>query len=160
MSQTEVAEQPKGFEGQYFDLGNTDILGYLAEGAAGLEFGRFVVLGTDPDRQVKLPAVAGDITDAKKNAGVALRDHTRENELGGTAKYDEGESVSVMKKGRVYVKMNGAFTPASVVHVGFQGGEEGQFFAANSADRDILSGARILNSGADGELAILDLSLV
>jgi len=160
MSQIVVAEQDAFTEGQIVDLGNTDIVSFLAEGGA-IPFGRFLELGTDKEKQAKIVSAATGITDPKKIAGFAVRQHTIENPLvGNVGEYLDEASMSVMKKGRIAVICVDAFTQDSVVHIGFQNSEEGLVFGSNSIDRDILANARFLNSGGAGAFAILDLSLV
>lgn len=159
MSQTTVAEQGVGFEGELLDLGNTDVISRLAEGV--VPFGHFVVLGTDKDNQGKLPAVAGDLTDAKNHLGFSVRQHTIENPLSGNAgEYADKDNMSVNKKGRMKIKCETAFAPGDTVHVGFQNGEEGKVYNANSVDREPLATARFTNTGLAGEIAFLDLSIV
>ena len=160
MSQTVVSEQRAGFEGQLVDLGSTDIQSYANGDSVNIQHGSYVVLSSTDGDEAKLPAAGTDITNIKKNAGVVLREHTVENAQGGSPVGVEqpDDTMSVLNKGRVFVKMNGSFNTDTVVHVGFQNGDEGRFFSANSADREALPKARLKNSGADGDLAILDLA--
>lgn len=158
MSQLVYAEQGAGYEGKLFDLGNTDILSYKAEVA--MPFGSFGVLGADAE-SVKLPAVAGDL-DAVNCLGVVVRTHTVENGFDGgvSGTHKVGEVVSMIKKGRVFVKTVTDFNATDAVYVGFQNGEEGKISNAASADRVLLANAKFINSGLAGELAVLDLALV
>jgi len=163
MSQTVVAEQGKAYEGQRVDLGNTDIHSFLAEGSA-IGFGKFVVLGTDAETQAILPAVSADITDAKKVAGVVVRSLTLENPLSGNAgEHAEKDMMSVIRKGRIYVKMEEAFDPTDAVYVRYAAGGNGVGscgVSTGTSERALLANARILNSGSADELAVIDLSLV
>jgi len=161
--QTAVNEQKGLVEGQKVDLGNDDVLSYLAEGSS-IPFGVFVSLGTNKDGQVKLPGSAGDLG-AKAVRGVALRTHTQVNGLAAgltvAAEYAEKDMVSVLGKGRVAVKMETAFTPDDAVEVRYAG--SGQLGAARvgnvGGETAPVSGVRIINSGQAGDIAILDLSL-
>jgi len=167
MSQTTVAEPVKGLEGLLFDLGNTDIMSYSAEGA--IPFGKFVALGTDKETQCKLPTLASDITVATHGIGLSLRTQDLENPMEGSldpvGTYPDEFTVSCMKKGRAWVMMEDAFTTESSVYVRYADGtvvdNNGGFRTdADTASAASLPNCRILNSGAAGELAIIDFSLL
>lgn len=159
--QTAVNDQRGLVEGQKVDIGNDDVLSYLAEGSV-IPFGLFTSLGTDPDSQAKLPGAAGDLA-AKAIAGVSLRTHVQENGFGGTpvGQYSEKDVMGLIRKGRVAVKMETAFTPGDDVEVRYSGaGQAGAARVGNVVGETApVAGVRIINSGGAGDIAILDLSL-
>lgn len=159
MSQTAYNQQSKALDGMKANLVPDRVLSYAAEGANGIEFGRFTSLGTDKEKQVILPGAATDITGLKAKRGVALKVHTKESLPDGNApKYKEKETVSVMTKGTVYVKVEDAIDPTDDVFVRFQGGDEGLFRSdADTADAAQLADARWLEGAGAGGFALLEL---
>lgn len=110
-----------GVEGSLADIaGNKDAISRSAEGR--VDFGKLVVIGTDVDEQCKLPLTSAEITTKVKVMGVSIADQARESQLNvlDPAYLDE-DSVSVLRKGRIYVKVEDAFTPESAVYVRFEG---------------------------------------
>ena len=110
MSQTSVIEQGDARIGLLADSSLRDIVSFAAETA--LPFGRFVARGTKPTEQCKLPAAAGDITDAKKGLGVVIASQTVEVPLDSTAdpQYPQYRNVPVLTFGRVWVLTESAST--------------------------------------------------
>lgn len=159
--QTAVNDQRGLVEGQKVDIGNDDVLSYLAEGGA-IPFGLFVSLGTDPDNQAISPAAAGDLA-AASLLGVTVRTHVQENGLLGadSGEYKEKDVMSVMSKGRIAVKMETAFTPTDSIEVRYAGaGVKGAGRVGNVVGETApVTGVKIKNSGAIGDIAILDLNL-
>lgn len=159
MSQTAYNQQTEGLDGQKSEIGPSTVRSYAAEGAAGIEFGRFVSLGTDKEEQVILPGLAADITSIKSKRGVALKVHTKESPNDGNApKYKEKETVSVMVKGAVYVKVEDAVDPTDDVYVNWQNGDEGLFRSDTAAgDAAQLADARWIKGADAGGFALLEL---
>jgi len=167
MSQTTVAEPKKALEGLLYDLGNTDITSFSAEIA--VPFGKYVNLGTDKERQVLLPLLTTDVTNEKLAGGFSVRTQEVENPMPNSADpvgtYAIGESVSVIKKGRIWVLCEDDFDQSDDVFVRFADGTEtnnngGVRTDADTATAVALPNARFLNSGLAGELALLDLSIL
>ena len=119
-------DQDIGIPGQLADSGPKDVISRLAEDSQ-IRFGRIVVLGTDKDTQAKLPALSGDITDPKKVLGATLHSHARESlkDEAQTA-YKQGESVSILKDGRILMEVEQAMTPESDIYVRFAGKKQVQ----------------------------------
>lgn len=159
MSQTSVDEQRGLHVGQKADSGFDDVLSRTAEGA--IPFGRLVSTGTDKDRQVKLPALAVDITDVESRWGVALRTQAIEsNDAVTPPQYADKAMVSVLHKGRVAVIVEDAVDTSSDVFVNFQNGDEGAFRSdAGGGDAAQLAGARWHRGAGVGEIAVLELDL-
>jgi len=163
MSQTAVANQGQLNEGMKADSGFDDILSALAEGA--IPFGRYVKLGTDPDRQVELPGAAIDITVKKTVGGIALHNHAIESELNGVnpPQYKDKDAVSYMRKGRVAVFVEEAVTPADAVFVRFAVDTFagiGQFRTdVDTASAAELANARFITSTTGPGIAILEVKI-
>lgn len=157
MSQTAYAQQSTAFDGLKGGLGPEFVSSYAAE--AAIPFGRFTCLGTSAEKQVKLPALSTDVTNLLAKRGVALQSHARENLANSLApQYAAKETVSVMEKGTVWVKVEDAVTPASSVFVRFQGGDEGLFRSdADGGDAAALADARFRIGAGAGGFALLEL---
>lgn len=140
------------FEGMLADsLGAKDAHSKSVEGA-GLEFGLGCALGTNDDQVKQLAA----ITD--KFAGVLIHRHKEEGTL------SDKESVSVLRKGRIYVKVETAVVQGDAAHVrAIAPGVEVIGAFRNSADGvntiDLSGLATFKTSAAAGELAVLDINL-
>lgn len=135
MSQTSVSEQGLPENGMKADSGNDYVASKIAEGA--IPFGRFTCLGTDPDKQAKLPAAAGDITSFNKNVGVAVHSHAEESSLSGDPQYPDKAVMSVMMRGRVYVKPEQDVSPSDPVFVRFAARKERHTIVF---DADLIAG--------------------
>ena len=157
MSQTNYDEQKRALDGMKGNIGPDTVMSYAAEGVIG--FGRFVALGTDKEKQVKLPAGATDVTSLKSKRGVALQSHANENPKNGAEpRYLDKATVSVLTKGFVYVKVEENIAVADDVFVRFQGGDEGLFRSdADTADAAQLADARWIEGADAGDFALLEL---
>lgn len=158
MSQNSVAEQSASFEGMKGDAGDDDVLSRAAEVA--IPFGKLVVLGTDVDNQCALPDAAGDVTTAGLQLGVSLQSHAMEQAADRTG-YKAQDMVSIMHKGRVYVKVEEAVTPADppVVRHAAGGLGLGSFAKTDDANHALLANARYLSSAGINGLALLEVDL-
>lgn len=158
MSQTSVAEQSAAFAGMKGDAGDDHVISRAAE--EDIPFGKLVVLGTDKDKQCALPDAAGDITDGKLVLGVSLQSHAMEQSSARNG-YLELDMVSIMHKGRVYVKVEEAVTPADapVVRHAAGGLGLGSFAKTDDGDHAALANARYLTSAAINGLALLEVDL-
>lgn len=159
MSQNSVAEQTAAVAGMKGDAGDDHVLSRAAEEA--IPFGKLVVLGTDLDTQCALPAASADVTDAGKQLGVSLQSHAMEQSSSRDG-YLEKDMVSVMHKGRVYVKVEETVTPADPVYVRYAAGGDGLGSfgkSAGSSARAALANARYLKGASSGGLALLEVDL-
>ena len=160
MSQSVVAEQSAAFEGMKADLGDDDVLSRAAE--VIVPFGKLVVLGTNKDLQCNLPASAGDVTTAGLQLGVAVASHGLESKpsLSG-AQYAAKDMVSVLHKGRCYVKVEASVVPSDVVVVRHAAGGLGVGSFSKTADGShaALGNARYLSSASANGLALLEVDL-
>lgn len=97
------------FKGMLDGIGPKDIASYAAEEIIPVAYP--VKLGTDPEKEVlKATAGAGAI-------GFALHDHAREQTSGGVVQYAALETVSVLKKGRVWVPTSDAVVAGAVANL-------------------------------------------
>lgn len=163
MSQTVVKEQGLALNGQIYDLSVSVKSSKAAEGR--VLFGRFVSRGTDAELQCLHPATAANITSLKEKLGVALQSHANENLQDGLAPgYEDKKPVSIMEKGKVYVEVEAAVTPASDVYVrhAVDGGLDqlGIFAPAAGTGLAQLANARWESSSVDVDgklIAVLNL---
>lgn len=144
MSQTVVTDQGLPEDGMKADLVDDYVVSKVAEGA--LPFGRYVNIGTDADKQAKLPEASGDVTTVGKNVGVVLHSHAMESSLTESPRYPDKSLVSVVRKGTVYVKPEQAVSPSDSVFVRFKGKKQVQTLVF---DADIVTGNTI-NGSVDG----------
>lgn len=153
MSQTNYQVNfDKAFEGMLGDANHMDALSRVIEGA-GVLFGKAVTFGTNDNQCKALSAITNKVM------GVVIHKHVEEGVL--AAK----EAVSLLRKGRIYVKVEEAVSPGDAVFVRAvaAGAEEAGSFRA-SADStdciDISANAEYLSSAEAGEFALVDINLV
>lgn len=152
MSQTNYnVNFEKAFEGMLADAGKHDALSRVIEGS-DVKIGKAVTFGTDDNQIKKLSAIT------EKVAGVVIHKMTEEGIL------EEKDSVSILRKGRLYVKVEEAVAPGDPVFVRavVAGAEENGAFrkSADSTDCVDLTGkAQYLSSAALGELALVEINL-
>ena len=160
MSQTSYVEQGQLLAGMKADTGFDDVLSALAEGA--VPFGRFLAAGTDAERQVKLPALATDITNKKALRGIAVHTHAIESEYQGSnpAEYKDEAAVSYIRKGRIAVEVDEAVSTTDAVFVRFAGGNEGKFRSdADGSNAAELANARYVKGTTGPGIAIIEVNL-
>jgi hypothetical protein len=99
-----------GEAGLLADTGFTDKVSYAAEGA--VPFGAAIALGTNPERQGKVAASGAAVI------GIAIRAANLEQPVGGGApSYADKSMVSVLKRGRIWVKTNDAVAAGSTANL-------------------------------------------
>lgn len=155
-------EMGKALEGQMADMGPTDIV-TKENTVSAILFGKFVSRGASDSKCIQ-PAAALDITDATKALGVAMAHQAIESSATGSAQYPQYSAVNVLKKGRVWVKVEEAVTPLDPVYVRFAAGaggtDLGSFrMSADTATAAALAGAKFVSSAGAGELALLELDI-
>lgn len=92
-----------GVAGGLYDLTDHDVDTRNNEAADGkVKFGFGLVEGTAPGRNVTLPVAAS--TKAKFE-GVAINSHAHEQDYKGNVTLRNGETVGVLTKGRIYVRI-------------------------------------------------------
>jgi len=140
---------PKALVGMLADNTPNVVDSFAAE--AVVHFGAGVIAGTDPDNQVKTAVAAG------KFRGVALRDHTRlTNRTTGIAEYAAKDTVSVLRKGRVWVEVTEAVVAEDAAYCDVSSTDVGKFCKTSSGG-NLATGGKFLYSAGAGELAVLEL---
>lgn len=133
-----------------------------------IDFGLLLVQDPDNDQGAILPTLQSEILNNIRNiVGIDIHSHTAENAREGEVNSGNkiSKAMSVLRRGRVYVRVEEAVTPASVPHVRFAAGAEGTRLGAFRASVDtdtaepLLSEFRFKSSAGAGELAILEISL-
>ena len=130
-------EDAKGFPGMKATSAADRIESFAAEGK--IQPGTFVTRGTDKDHQVKAFSNVSDVP-----LGIALHTHHEPGTV-----YSDGDTVSVIVNGEVYVEVSGAVTagePALLDATGKIGG-------ATLPNGVEATNTRFMESAKDGEIA-------
>lgn len=135
-----------GFHGQLNTAYPSWIGSPLAEGGA-IGFGVAVGAGTNDDQ-----AVAGG-ADSAALIGVTLRTQAVENNAAGESEYREGQAMSVLEKGRMFLAVSDGATRGAQVYVVPATGE----IVSTETDNVALTGARFLRTAAAGEITEIEI---
>lgn len=130
-------EDAKGFPGMKATSAVDTVESFAADGK--VQPGTFVTRGTDKDNQVKAISSTSDVP-----VGIALHTHHEPGTV-----YSDGDTVSVIVNGEVYVEVSGAVKAGEPVHIDATG-KIGGATLANSVE---VLNARFMESAADGEIA-------
>lgn len=126
--QTSYGNQtPKGVAGGIYDMFHYAVDSRFNEEANGvLRFGVGVVPGTLPGSSVKLPVAAST---AAQFEGVVLNGFDRQQDMEGKLSILKNQNVSVMRRGRVWVRLATAAAPkyGDAVHLLTSGNDAGCF---------------------------------
>lgn len=152
MSQTTYNEKMDvSFEGMLADSGRIDALSALIEGSDIAGFGLAVKRGTAENQVAALSA------NTDKVAGVVIHKHVESGLL------EEFEDVSILRKGRIVVKVEEAVVAGDPVFVrAVTAGLEvaGAFRkSADSTDCIALTNCEFVTGAGIGGLAVVDLNL-
>lgn len=156
MSQTTnpyTIQANRGLPGLLADGGHDVFLRSRAPEGANLAFGLGVEAGTDPETQVV--AYAGNAFGGVTSKTHALQRETEELGLDGAV---IGETVSILRKGRVWVQTNEAVAPGDPVFCVNTGADAGQFRNDNTNATAVAS-AEFVSYEAESGLALLELNL-
>lgn len=160
-----LEEYPFGYaqfsEGGLAEMNSpTGIVSRTAQGAT-VPAGRFVGWHPgDPDRTVRLPSSIGEVQIT--GAGVVL--FTAINAVAQTA-YAAGDQLSVVRRGRIQVRVEENVDPTSPVYVRFATGPTGLAAlggfraSSDSGTAALVVAARFTTTAFAGDLAVLDLNL-
>lgn len=140
----------KAFEGLLGDVNNIDSVSRLVEGA-GVLFGRGVQSGTDEEQAkaaglgMTLPMFEGFSIHQPVEAGDLL----------------ETYPISVLRKGRIWVKTEDAIVKDGSVFLRLAAGEIGVVKASADASNtlDISSKVKVVKGALAGELALLEINI-
>ena len=133
-----------------------------------IDFGLLVVQDPNNDQGAILPSLQSEILDNIRNIlGIDIHSHTAENAREGEVNSGNkiSKAMSVLRRGRVLVRVEEAVTPASVPHVRFEAGAGGTRLGAFRASVDTATAEplgeefRYKTSAGIGELAVLEISL-
>lgn len=124
--------------------------------AAGVDAGVFVAPGTS-HRTCKAIAAAGDVTAA---LGLATYKEMSEPNTA-SARYAQYDTVSILRKGRGWVKVQGTIgDDVAAVYVVNNGANAGQIRAdADTANATILAGVRVVQGDTAGGIALVEINL-
>jgi hypothetical protein len=160
MPQTSVTDPAVGFAGQLADSSDNTVDSFVSEeSSAEIPFGVMVKRGTG-DHQAKLLAAQADVP-----VGIVVHSHVyaKDTELGSTGLKPE-TTLSVLTKGRVWVTVEEAVTPASTVRYrAIATGNEVPGEWRDTADASdtvaCLEFARYLTTAGAGGLALLEIDM-
>ena len=133
------------------DLRNSTIETESAEVA--ILYGLAIVAGTDPLVQVKIPTATGQVF-----RGIAAETQSKEQDTAGDGKYNPEEAVNVLRKGVIWVTVNGNVVvdePAYFVYTGTDAGK----FRADNTDADLVPTGVFKSTANTGEIAAIEINL-
>jgi hypothetical protein len=150
------------YEGQRAPSPGDLVVTKMAQSA--IDAGQGVKQGT-ADEQCDLPSASGDVT-GLPNLGIAIYDESLPNAWppGTSNCYPAGQAVSILRRGRIWVYVEEAVTPASTPYMryasGAGGSKVGRFRAsADTATAAAFPGSRFVTSAGAGALALLEINL-
>ena len=150
MSQTTVSLYGNAaFKGMLYDIGTNDVMSYAAE--ANVLFARPVMLGTNKEKQV-LHATTGAAA-----MGVALATHSIEQASNGDVQYAIGATVSVLKRGRVWVETNDAVVAGAVANYHVASGKFTDEAVAAGIEALTQLNARFITGTTAAGLAVVEI---
>lgn len=153
MSQLDYSENmPVANIGLVADLEFAYKVSYAAEGVVG--YGVAVVAGTDAEKQIKVPTATG-----QKFRGVSISTWANE-QLKATSEgeYKDKQAVNVLRKGRIWVRVNANITVDDPAYFVYTGADAGKFRNDNT-DADRVPGGEFRSSANAGELAVIEINL-
>ena len=141
----------KGIAGGKFDLTFDEVNSRACEDE--LNFGLAVMVGTLEGVQVKLPTSG---TTKDKIEGVVLYGANTEQDKDGNIVLAKGTTVSVMKKGKIWVRIATAanVTAGKSAYVVLNGEDAGKFTDDQSGNLDI---GAVFGGEKDKEIAVVEL---
>ncbi len=154
MPQTTILDDPpRALAGQLAEAGAVRYArSYRAEAIStrAIVAGQPVLLGTDPDTQA-LAITDGDTVDAATFAGILLLETSRALE---EAPVTEGDDLSILRMGVVYLQVTDAVTAGDPVFVGNATAQLGDIEGAAGTGLVELPGCRFLTSAASAGFAV------
>lgn len=136
--------------GMIADLQPHTTVSAAAEGA--IPFASAVIPGTDAEKQVKIPTAT-----SQTFRGVALSTWAQE-QVAGVGQYKDTDAVNIMKKGVVWVYVNGNVLVDQAAFFVYTGADVGKF-RADATDADAVPTGVFRSSANSGELAKLEINL-
>ena len=152
MPQTSVLDAPQiAYPGQLADSGPSDKASRFAEGA-GILAGQPLLRGTDPAKQV-VAITNGATLSAVTFGGWAVLDNVARYAEDG--EIEDLRSLSVLKSGRMFVKVTAAVVAGNPVYVGTATAQLGNIDDATGTGLTIVPGARFETSAAADGYAVV-----
>lgn len=116
-------------------------------------FGYAIVEGTDPLTQVKIPAATG-----KAFRGISISTWAKEQDALGDGKYTDKEAVNILRRGEIWVMVNGNVTVDDAAYFVYTGADAGKF-RNDATNADAVPTGVFKNSANSGELALIEINL-
>jgi hypothetical protein len=163
---TTLRAPPKAFEGMLANGRADRVDSKVVGGTASIHAGRFVCFHAgDDDQAVRLPATTAEVEN--NNAmGVTILDVMRMSDDGTVGNpYAAGEPLPVLRDGEIWVNVEEAVTPASLVYVRItesSGGaaDTGKFRASADSGKAVIAyGFKYMTSTTGAGLALLAVKL-
>lgn len=148
---------PAGVAGGLYDLTEHVVDSRMnGESATALKPGMGVVQGAVPGKAVKLPATGAT---AEKFEGIVLNDVNRELDMQGELKLQPKSTVSVMRSGRIWVRLASGVAPkyGDPVFLVINGAGLGCFKTAADSANTLQINARFLGEKDSSEIAPIEL---
>ena len=145
--------QNAGIRGLLYDLVGHDTMSYSAQGVVPMGFP--VILGTNKERQV-VAANSGAVGLGALIIGLSIMQFDAEQDATGTVVYLDKETVSVLKKGRIWVDANAAVTAGNVVNLNLANGKFTDAAVGVGVEALVQIKAKFLTSTTGAGLAVID----
>lgn len=155
MSQTSVTQYgAAGFAGLIADSMFTDKMSYSAEGA--VSFGVPVALGTNKERQViELTTSVGQ---AALAVGISVATQAVEQTTAGVVEYVTKDTVSVMKRGRIWIATDDAVVAGAVANLKLSSGLFTDEVVATGIEAFTQFSAKFITGTTAAGLAIVEIN--
>lgn len=141
------------FAGMIADARDSVIESYAAETAA-IPFGRAVIAGTDPLKQVKTPSQAGGVF-----RGITVAEQAQEQDSSGVVSYGVGEAANVGRRGLFWVDTAGAVVIDAPAFFVVTGGTAGKFDDLDDGTTDPVPTGVFRTATSGAALALLEINL-
>lgn len=152
MSQTTVTQYgAAGIAGLIYDIGDNDVMSFSAEGVVGL--GAPVQLGTNGERQVK--ALTTAVGQAALARGISVAGILEQ--ASGVVAYATGQSVSVIKRGRIWVNTDDAVVAGAKANLKLSSGLLTDEVVAAGIEAFTLFTATFITSTSGAGLAVVEI---
>ncbi len=141
---------PKGIAGGLYDITYYENNTYITPG--GISFGYGIVKGAKPGVDVKLPDAASKAEDFE---GIVQNGFTTMQDMEGNAIPEKGQSIGVLKTGKIWCIVGAAAEPAygKPAYLIIDGDEAGCFTTEeDTSSTKVLLDSRFI-SGKDGNIA-------
>lgn len=155
MSQTTVTQYgAAGFAGLIADSMFTDKMSYSAEGDVG--FGLPVKLGTNKERQVA--ELTTDAGQAALAVGVSVATQAVEQTSAGVAEYADTDTVSVMKRGRIWMLTQDAVVAGTTANLHLASGSVTDASVTTGIEAFTQFSAKFITGTTAAGLAIVEIN--